>query len=160
MVTGKLNAKLSVNRLASTEIKPQEAVALVSDTFSGEFSRSKEKEFTACISDAIRKAHPAVRIVSPDDFRNVAMPGLIHGNVSVLPWEQLMEKPEFREQITPSGIRYVVLLSGDTHGRERKAYSDWIPIASKLGGRATVKSKRVGRHESSEGRRGDSSNLG
>jgi hypothetical protein len=139
VVTAKTYPQLSVKRLAPTEIKAQEAIALVLDTFSGEFSRSKENEFIGCISDAIRKEYPTVRIIPPDDFRRVAVPDLTHEGAPSRPWDQLMEEPEFRERIAPTGIRYVILVSGDTQWTGRKVHADWIAAEETWGRESWLK---------------------
>jgi len=68
---------VTVAREMPTGFESGEAIGFL---FSRQFSlhgvRVEESEIIGCISEAVRKAHPALRIVSPDEFRRVVFPDL------------------------------------------------------------------------------------
>jgi len=105
-----------VNRLAATAIESGDAVTAVLEEFSGEFSPSKENKFVTCITKAIREAHPTVRFVPPDEFRQVAFSDLTPENIPPedWTWDRLAEDPGFQERIAPLDLRYLIVVSGFT----------------------------------------------
>jgi len=115
--TGCTTAQVQAVRHTATQIEPQEAVAIV---FSRQFSLDgrpiDEKEIVTCISDEIRKAHPSLRIVAPDEFRRAAFPDLSPEAVPNSPeyLSQLLNHANFRERISSLGIRYLLSVQGKT----------------------------------------------
>jgi len=105
-----------VNRLGATAIESGDAVTAVLEEFSGEFSSSKEDKFVACIRKALRKAHPTVRFIPPDEFRQVAFPDLTPEDTPPedWTWDRLVEDPGFQQRIAPLGLRYLIPVSGFT----------------------------------------------
>jgi carboxyl-terminal processing protease len=95
-------------------IVTDEAVAVVLSRFPDKFSLEKENEIVECVGNSIQKAHPTVRVLRPDQFRRVAFPNLPSEEVPPQPWEHLLEEPAFRERIAPLGLRYLIVVSGET----------------------------------------------
>lgn len=92
--------------------EPDQAIAI---TVSHE-ARDVEVEAIRCIQRAIAKAHPAVRTVSPDEFRRAAFPDLppeaaAHSTEYLA---LLLGDPRFGQRLAPLGIRYLVSVSGVT----------------------------------------------
>lgn len=115
-------AELSQIRKAPTGIGPDEAVAVMLDRFSDEFSLDKEDEFAGCIGTAIRAAYPTLRIVPPHEFRRLALPDLAPEKTPSKPWEELFQDPAFQERIPSLGIRYLISVHG--HTVQQKAWGD------------------------------------
>lgn len=107
-------AQVGYIRQARTGIAPDEAVAVIVEGFSGEFSADKEEEFAGCIGDAIRKVHPTLRIVALDEFRRAAFPDLTPAQIPPTAWHELVSQVGFREKIAPLGLRYLISISGKT----------------------------------------------
>ena len=111
---GCTKAAMYDTRFTPTDLAPEDAVTVVLSQFSGEFSAAKEAKFVRCITKAIHKAHPTVRIVPPDEFRQVAFPDLTPEEIQSGDWEQLGEDPAFQQRIAPLGVHYLITLSGGT----------------------------------------------
>ncbi len=94
----------SVQRWEPTQIESHDAITVVLDQFGEEFSSTKERKFTSCITRAFHEVHPTVRIVPPEEFHQV---------VPAFSTDQLGD-PAFREQIAPLGIRYLIFMYGST----------------------------------------------
>ncbi len=103
-------------RLAPTGIAPGDALTVILDEFSGEYSRSKEEEIADCISKAIGKVQPTVRLVPSEEFRRVA----IHARTpSEVPkdhqqWTELAADATFRARFAPLALRYLIIVVGST----------------------------------------------
>jgi len=95
-------------------IVTDEAVAVVLSRFSKKFSLEKENEVAECVGNSIQETHPTVRVLRPDQFRRVAFPNLPSEEVPPQAWEHLLEEPAFRERIAPLGLRYLIVVSGET----------------------------------------------
>ncbi len=108
---------VTVAREMPTGFEPGEAIGFL---FSRQFSlhgvRIEESEIIGCISEAVRKAHPALRIVSPDEFRRVVFPDLPpEGAPNELEYlVMLLEHPTFKGRVTSLSIRYLIFVSGAT----------------------------------------------
>jgi len=111
---GCTKAHMYHTRLAPTDLAPDDGVTVLLDQFSGEFSGSKENKFIGCITKAIRKVHPTVRIVPPNKFRQAAFPDLSPEEVGHRSWEQLANDPAVRQRVAPLGVHYLITLSGGT----------------------------------------------
>ncbi len=113
---GCTKAHMSHNLSAPIDLAPKDAVTVVLDQFSGEFSTWKEDKFVGCITKAIRKAHPTVRIVPPDEFRQAAFPDLPPEEVQAgdRSWKQLAGDPAVRQRVAPLDVHYLITLSGET----------------------------------------------
>ncbi len=113
---GCTKAHMSHNLLAPIDLASKDAVTVVLDQFSGEFSASKEAKFFDCVTEAIHKVHPTVRIITPDDFRHVAFPDVALDEIlsADRSWEQMARDPAFRQQIAPLDVHYLITLSGET----------------------------------------------
>jgi hypothetical protein len=111
---GCTKADMYAYRSHPTDLAPDEGVTVVLEQFSGEFSGSKEDKFIGCITSAIRKVHPTVRIVPSDEFRQAAFPDLPPEEVGHRSWEQLADDPALRQRIAPLGLHYLIALSGGT----------------------------------------------
>lgn len=113
---GCTKAELSQIRKSPTGIAPDEAVAVVLDRFSNEFSLDKEDEFAGCIGEAIHQDHPNLLIVPPAEFRRVAFPDLAPQATPSSPeyLALLVDHPQFRERIASLGIRYLISVYGRT----------------------------------------------
>ncbi len=113
---GCTKAHLSHNLLSPNNLAPEDAVAVVLNQFSGESSGATEAKFVGCITKAIRKAHPTVRIVAQDESRQVAFPDLPPEEVSPgdRSWEYLADDAPVRQRVAPLGVHYLIALSGGT----------------------------------------------
>jgi len=79
-------------------------------------ARDLESAAVRCISEAVTKAYPSVRIVLPDEFRRVAFPDLPPEGS---PYSSeylalLLNDPRFLERIAPLRLRYLFSVSGVT----------------------------------------------
>lgn len=121
---GCTKAELSEIRKAPTGIAPHEAVTIVLDRFSNEFSPDKEDEFAGCIGEAIHQDHPNLLIVPPAEFRRTAFPDLVREATPSSPeyLALLLNHPEFRGRIASLGIRYLISVGGGTHQQEKDSY--------------------------------------
>ena len=113
---GCTKAAMYDTRFTPTDLAPEDAVTVVLSQFSGEFSAAKEAKFVRCITKAIHKAHPTVRIVPADEFRQAAFPDLTPEEIprGDWTWEQLGEDPAFQQRIAPLGLHYLIAVSGGT----------------------------------------------
>jgi hypothetical protein len=105
------------SREAPTGLSTGEAIAFVfSRQFSLEAQRVEESEIIGCISEAVRKAHPTLRIVLPDEFRRTVFPGLAPEAAPYKPeyFELLLDHPTFKERVAARGIRYLISVGGVT----------------------------------------------
>ncbi len=113
---GCTKAAMYDTRFTPTDLAPEDAVTVVLSQFSGKFSAAKEAKFVRCITKAIHKAHPTVRIVPADEFRQAAFPDLTPEEIprGDWTWEQLGEDPAFQQRIAPLGLNYLIAVSGGT----------------------------------------------
>jgi hypothetical protein len=108
---------VSVERDTTTGAKPGDAIAFVfSPGFSLATRRAEESEIIGCISDAVAKAHPALRIVGPDEFRRVVFPDLAREAAPSKPefLTLLLKHPRFKERVSSIGVRYLISVVGGT----------------------------------------------
>jgi hypothetical protein len=104
-------------RESSTGLGTGEAIAFLFERqFSLDAQRVEESEIIGCISDAVRKAHPTLRIVLPDEFRRTVFPDLAP---EAAPNTQeyiglLLNHPTFKERVATLGIRYLISVVGVT----------------------------------------------
>jgi hypothetical protein len=105
-----------------TGLNLHEGVAFV---FSREFSLDsqpiKESKIVDCIGQAVRKAHPALRIVPPDEFRHTVFPDLAPEAAPNNPehFALLLSHPTFKKRTASLGIRYLISLSGRTDSQQK-----------------------------------------
>ena len=112
---GCTKAAMYGTRLTPTDLAPEDAATVVLDQFSGEFSAAKEAKFVRCITKAIHKAHPTLKIVPPDVFRKAAFPGLTAEEIpQCATWEEVAKDPRFQERIAPLDLRYLIAVTGGT----------------------------------------------
>ena len=83
--------------------------------------RAIEQELVACVGEGIRKVHPELRVVPPDEFRRVAFPDLAPDASPRSPQYlgMLLDNPVLRERIAPLRLRYVIMIGGDTRVTQR-----------------------------------------
>jgi hypothetical protein len=132
-------------RETPTGIEPGAAIAFV---FSREFSLAgqpvQEKEIIGCISGAVRKAHPTLRIVPPEEFRRAVFFDLAPEAAPNNPeyFALLLDHPTFRERVAPLGIRYLISVVG---GTEQTAEVGVIPLppAALIGGAVWDRKSRL-----------------
>jgi len=120
---GCTTAQVREFRAAPTAIQPHEAVAIVLHQIaekSSDETRVMEEELFGCISDALRKPHPGLRVVPPDKFRRAAFSDLDPeaAPTSLESLAVLLTHPVFRERIDPLRIHYVVSVGGRWEGKE------------------------------------------
>ena len=123
-------AQVWEQRTAPTGIAPRDAVAVILGDYSSPKTRTEEDVdgdrsgiegnakdeveedwLISCIRDAILKVHPTVRIVPSQEFRRAAFGAL---DVAPKPWGELIKDTQFKERIAPLGLRYLILVSGET----------------------------------------------
>lgn len=82
--------------------------------------RAIEGELVGCIRDGIRRAHPALRVVPPDEFRRLAFPDMAPDAAPRSPQYLgiLLDNATFRERIAPLNLHYLVAIGGETHVKE------------------------------------------
>jgi hypothetical protein len=119
-------------RKAYTVIEAREAVAIVISTGS-----SLERDAVACIVEALRKAKPGVRILTPNEFRRDVFYYAYPEN----PYERkkyfnlLANEPVLRERIAGMDLRYVISIYG---GTEQQSGEPFFGGAGGPGGGITV----------------------
>src|SRR5215468_4103277 len=92
-----------------------EAVTVFLNYFGLE-GRAVEGELVGCIRDGIRRAHPELRVVPPDDFRRLAFPDLPPDAAPRSPHYlgMLLDNAAFRERIAPLNLHYLIAIGGET----------------------------------------------
>ena len=102
---GCTTAQVQATRQIPTLIEPQEAVAVLTATES-----PFEAEAVTCISQAVRKAHPTVRVITPEEFRSTIFLYRIpeEENERTKYLSLLANEPALRDRMVSSGIRYLV----------------------------------------------------
>ncbi len=92
-----------------------EAVTVLLNYFGLE-GRAIEEELVGCIGAGIRKGHPTMRIVSPDEFRRAAFPDLAPEAAPRNPQYlgMLLTNPLFKERLSPLNLRYLIAIGGAT----------------------------------------------
>ena len=121
---GCVSAQVSELREHAREIDPGEAVTILlhyhsrqpsAEAREGE-ARQVEEEIVGCVSTIVRRAHPTLRIVPPDEFRRVAFPDLPAAAAPRSPEyiSLLLDHPVFRERIARLNLRYVIAIGGAT----------------------------------------------
>lgn len=112
LLTACATAQVRDGRATSVAIDSDESMAiLVSHS-----ARDLEKAAVRCISSAVTKTFPFVRIVSADEFRRAAFPDL---PADAAPHSAefvalLMNDPRFLQRIAPLRLRYLISVSGAT----------------------------------------------
>lgn len=101
----------------TTGVGPGESVTVVLNynyATSESEARAAEDKISSCITKAIRKAHPLVRIVSAEEFRRTAFPDLDFGTAPRSPESiaLLLNNPVFLERMAPLVLRYLVIVGG------------------------------------------------
>jgi len=135
--TGCTTAQVQAVRHTATHIEPKEAIAIV---FSRDFSLDgrpiDEKEIVTCISDEMRKAHPSLRIVLPNEFRHTAFPDLAPEAAPNTPESLalLLDHAAFRDRIASLRIRYLVSVQGRTDSK----YDGGVECGGGPGGAACI----------------------
>jgi hypothetical protein len=105
------------SREASNVLGASEAIAFIFERqFSLEAQRVEENEIVGCISEAVRRVHPTVVIVLPDEFRRSVFPDLAPEaaptNAEYL--SLLLDHPTFQERVAALRIHYLISVSGGT----------------------------------------------
>jgi len=115
--TGCTTAQVQKVPDAPMRVAPREAIAIFTWTES-----SLERDAVVCISEAVLAAHPKVRIITPDEFRQTVFS-------YQLPREEaqrtryftlLMSEPAIAERMASLGIRYLVSIGGRTEESETR----------------------------------------
>ena len=96
-----------------------EAVTVFLNYFGLE-GRAVEGELVGCIRDGIRRAHPELRVVPPDEFRRLAFPDLAPEAAPRSPQYlgMLLDSAAFRERIAPLNLHYLIAISGETRVKQ------------------------------------------
>jgi len=99
----------------TSAVAGQDAVTVLLN-YLGLEGRTMEQEMVDCVSDAIRRNHPDVRLVPPDEFRRVAFPNLAPDAAPRSPryLGMLLDNTVFRERIALLHLRYVIMIGGET----------------------------------------------
>ena len=108
------------SREAPTGLGTGEAIAFLFERqFSLEAQRVEESEIIGCISEAVHKAHPTLRIVLPDEFRRTAFPDLAPEAAPNTPEyiALLLNHPTFKERVASLGVRYLISIVGPRRRR-------------------------------------------
>ena len=106
-------ATLGERRLAPTGLAPQDAItAILEEQAEARQSTALEETVTGCIQDALRETHPAMRMVSADEFRRAAFPDLtpVETPPGTFSWEHLVTDIGLQERIAPLGLRYLIVV--------------------------------------------------
>ena len=74
----------------------------------------RPEKVAACVRRSIGSTRPELRVVSPDDFQEIAFPGLTPEETPHEPEyvTVLIEDATFRDRIAPLGLRYLVIVGG------------------------------------------------
>lgn len=121
-LAGCRSVQVTEDRKSPTAVATGEAVTVILNFSSSESpadAHAAEEKFSACVTRVLRRKHSHIRIVPADEFRSVAFPGL---DVEAAPRSPesffiLPGNREFQTRITPLGIRYLVIIGGETETR-------------------------------------------
>jgi hypothetical protein len=107
---------VSAVRQTPTQLEPQGAVAVLTATES-EFGA----ESVTCIGDAVRKAHPTTRVVTPEEFRRTVFHYRIpeEQNERIKYLTLLANEPALRGRMFSMGIRYLVSVQAKTDSQQK-----------------------------------------
>jgi hypothetical protein len=112
---GCTKAAMYDTRFTPTDLALKDAITVIQvQSGEQEYSDKLEKKVVGYIKDALEDTHPTVRVVPPEEFRQVAFPDLTPEEIQSGYWEQLLEDPAFRERIAPLGLHYLIAVSGGT----------------------------------------------
>jgi hypothetical protein len=114
---GCTKAAMYDTRFTPTDLALKDAITVIQvQSGEQEYSDKLEKKVVGYIKDALEDSHPTVRVVPPEEFRQVAFPDLTPEEIprGDWTWEQLLEDPAFRERIAPLGLHYLIAVSGGT----------------------------------------------
>lgn len=135
-VTGCRSIQVEERRKSPTAIAAEEAVTVILNFSSSESPReahAAEDKFSGCVTKALRRKQPHVRVVPADEFRSSAFPGL---DIMIAPrspesFALLMKNPVFQARIAPHAIRYLVIIG---EGTTETSYGHWGDIMCGQGG--------------------------
>ena len=117
LMAGCTTAQVQATRQIPTLIEAHEAVAVLTATDS-----PFEAESVTCISEAVRKARPTARVITPEEFRRTVfsyrLPEQENDRTKYL--SLLANEPALRDRMVSMGIRYLVSVQGKTETSERK----------------------------------------
>ena len=114
-LTACTTSAVTIGREMPTEVTSGEAIAFVfSPQFSLDARRVEESEIIGCISDVVRKAHPKLRIVPPEEFRRTVFPDLAPEAAPNTPeyFALILNHPTFKERVSTLSIRYLISVVG------------------------------------------------
>jgi hypothetical protein len=82
---------------------------------------STSESVVNCVENQLRRDRPAQRLVSYEDFSQLAFPGM---ELQSAPHDPeylriLFDDPAFRSRIKPLGIRFVIFVGGVTHSQAK-----------------------------------------
>ena len=82
--------------------------------------RAIEGELLGCIREGIRRAHPELRVVPPDEFRSLAFPDLAPDAAPRSPQYLglILDNAVFRDRIAPLNLRYLIAIGGETRVKQ------------------------------------------
>ncbi len=82
--------------------------------------RAIEGELVGCIRQGIRRIHPELRVVPPDEFRRLAFPDLPPDAAPRSPQYlgMLLDNAAFRKRIAPLNLRYLIAIGGETQVKQ------------------------------------------
>ena len=132
---GCTTAWVQEHRLAATGLAPEDTFGVIlAAPVKDELSPELEKQVTECVESALGGNQPAIRIISPNQLRKLAFPGL---TIDQLPsgyfsWRSLLRDPAFYNKVAPLGLRYV--LAVNTQESRRVTEAEWTAATSMLGG--------------------------
>jgi len=128
LLAGCTTAQVREAREGATGIEPHEAIAIIIDSYSSpnrinsspdspNETRAIENELGGCLSETIRKAHPTLRIVSPDEFRQAVFSYQFpEGEAQIQEYLALLvNQPAIRDRMAFLRIRYLISVGGATH---------------------------------------------
>jgi hypothetical protein len=94
--------------------------------------------FVDCVEKRIRRANPAILLVSNKIIRPLLLPSLKQGKFpsSDEGLADLIRQPDVRRQIAKHGLRYLVILSGNTTSHSGRVAS--LPRDSQLSGQCSA----------------------
>jgi hypothetical protein len=125
---GCTKASMYHSRFTPTDLALKDAITVIQvQSGEQEYSDKLEKKVVGCIKDALEDTHPTVRVVPPEEFRQVAFPDLTPEEIQSGDWEQLLEDPAFRERIAPLGLHYLIAVTGGTT-QNTKFVAEGVPF--------------------------------
>lgn len=119
LLFGCTDVQVKEERKTVTDIGANEKVSFILDRSNVkdvDEAQEIEIKIEKCIDNALKKLEPSIQSVSAGTFRKTVFPGMDYLSVPSSPESmmELLKNPEFRKRIDSMGIRYLLILQGNS----------------------------------------------